>query len=72
MNIRYRAMQFGVTRVTLRDGGPGVHYLQAEQALAPYAERITDRLGKDFEILPLDIFLTMAGHNPTFKERYQK
>jgi feruloyl-CoA synthase len=44
MTTRYRAMQFGVTRVTLRDGAPGVHYLQAEQPLAPYAQRITDRL----------------------------
>ncbi len=35
-------------------------------------KRITDRLGKDFEIVPLDIFLTMAGQNPTFRERYQK
>jgi len=34
-------------------------------------KRITDRLGKDFEILPLDIFLTMAGQSPTFQERYQ-
>jgi hypothetical protein len=31
---------------------------------------ITDRLGKDFEIVPLDIFLKMAGENPTFKEKY--
>jgi len=35
-------------------------------------KRITDRLGKDFEIIPLDIFLTMAGQNPTFQERYQR
>ena len=35
-------------------------------------KRITDRLGPDFEIIPLDIFLTMAGQNPTFQERYQR
>ena len=37
-------MTFGVTRATLRDGGPGVHYLRADTPLAPYAERLTDRL----------------------------
>jgi hypothetical protein len=31
---------------------------------------ITDRLGSGFEIVPLDIFLKMAGENTTFKERY--
>ncbi len=40
----YRPLQFGVTRVTVRDGAPGVHYLRAEQALQPYALRMTDRL----------------------------
>ncbi|WP_137895954.1 feruloyl-CoA synthase [Ramlibacter sp. 2FC] len=41
---RFRPLRFGVTRVSLRDGAPGVHYLQAEQALQGYPERITDRL----------------------------
>jgi feruloyl-CoA synthase len=41
---KYRPMTFGVTRATLRDGGPGVHYLRADTPLAPYAERLTDRL----------------------------
>ncbi|MES2584538.1 MAG: feruloyl-CoA synthase [Pseudomonadota bacterium] len=41
---QYRPLQFGVTRVAVRDGVPGVHYLQAEQALQPYALRMTDRL----------------------------
>ncbi len=27
---KYRPLSFGVTRVQLRDGAPGVHYLQAE------------------------------------------
>ena len=40
----FRPLKFGVTRVTLRDGKPGTHYLQADQALAPYPERLTDRL----------------------------
>ena len=41
---RFRPMRFGVTRVHLRDGAPGTHYLRAEQALLPYPERLTDRL----------------------------
>ena len=41
---RYRPLNFGVTRVHLRDGARGVRYLQAEQVLQPFAERITDRL----------------------------
>jgi feruloyl-CoA synthase len=40
----YRPLKFGVTRVTLREGRPGVRYLQADQALSEHALRITDRL----------------------------
>ncbi|OGD21238.1 MAG: hypothetical protein A2W03_10625 [Candidatus Aminicenantes bacterium RBG_16_63_16] len=32
---------------------------------------ILDRLGPDFEVVPLDIFLKMAGEEPTFVERYR-
>ena len=41
---RYRPLTFGVTRATLRDGAPGTHYLNADQDLPPFPERITDRL----------------------------
>ncbi len=41
---KYRPLKFGVTRATLRDGETGVHYLRADQDLAPYPERLTDRL----------------------------
>jgi feruloyl-CoA synthase len=41
---RYRPMKFGITRVVLRDGTDGVQYLRADQPLAPYAQRLTDRL----------------------------
>ncbi|MDH5708626.1 MAG: feruloyl-CoA synthase, partial [Hylemonella sp.] len=41
---RYRPLTFGVTRVTRREGADGVQYLQAEEALADYPARITDRL----------------------------
>ena len=41
---KFRPLQFGVTRVALRDGAPGTHYLRAEQDLQPYPDRLTDRL----------------------------
>ncbi len=31
---------------------------------------ILDKLGPDFEVVPLDVFLKMAGTTPTFKERF--
>ncbi len=31
---------------------------------------ICDRLGTEFEVVPLDVFLKLAGEKPTFKERY--
>jgi feruloyl-CoA synthase len=41
---QYRPLTFGVTRATLRDGETGTHYLRADQDLAPFPERLTDRL----------------------------
>lgn len=32
---------------------------------------ILDRLGPEFELVPLDVFLMMAGKEPTFKERFR-
>ena len=32
---------------------------------------ILERLGPEFEVVPLDVFLTMAGKEPTFKERFR-
>jgi hypothetical protein len=32
--------------------------------------RILDRLGPEFEVVPLDVFMTMAGKAPTFRERF--
>lgn len=31
---------------------------------------ILDRLGPDFEVVPMDVFLKMAGQDPTFQERF--
>ncbi len=33
---------------------------------------ILDRLGPEFEVVPLDIFLKLAGEQPTFIERYRE
>ena len=41
---KFRPLTFGVTRVALHDGAPGVHYLRAKQPLKDYPERMTDRL----------------------------
>jgi len=43
-NPHYRPLTFGVVRVNVRDGAPGVHYLRAEQPLQAHALRMTDRL----------------------------
>ncbi len=40
---KYRALKFGVTRVSVREAN-GHTYLAAEQALDPFADRLTDRL----------------------------
>ena len=63
MSIRYRPMTFGVTRVQLRDGGPGVHYLMAEQPLAPFPERITDRLVHWAQTRPQQTFMARRAKN---------
>jgi len=41
---KYRTLRFGITRVALSEGAPGVRYMQAEQSLQVYSQRITDRL----------------------------
>ena len=33
---------------------------------------IINSLGKEFKVIPLDLFLKMAGEKPTFKEHYLK
>ncbi len=44
MTASFRPLKFGVTRVSLRDGVPGTHYLKADQELQAYPDRLTDRL----------------------------
>ena len=40
---KFRPLRFGVTRVTLKDGVPGTHFLKADQELQAYPDRLTDR-----------------------------
>ena len=40
---KFRPLRFGVTRVTLKDGVSGTHYLKADQELQAYPDRLTDR-----------------------------
>jgi feruloyl-CoA synthase len=54
---KYRALTFGVKRVTLRDGAPGVHYLRADQPLRDYPARLADRLRHWAETAPDRTFM---------------
>ncbi len=56
-NAKYRALKFGVTRVALRDGPPGVHYLRAEQPLQEFPARMTDRLKHWVQVAPERTFI---------------
>ena len=44
IQAKFRPLKFGVTRVEVRDGQSGTHYLKAEQALQDFPDRMTDRL----------------------------
>ena len=54
---RYRPVTFGVTRVSLREGAPGVRYLQADLPLGAFARRVTDYLVHWAETSPDHSFL---------------
>ncbi|MEN9889212.1 MAG: hypothetical protein RL559_1249 [Pseudomonadota bacterium] len=54
---KFRPLKFGVTRVALRDGAPGTHYLRAEQDLQAYPERLTDRLQHWAQTKPAHTFM---------------
>ena len=54
---KFRPLKFGVTRVKLRDGVPGTHYMVAEQTLAPFPERLSDRFRHWAEHAPTRTFM---------------
>ena len=49
---KFRPLHFGVTRVTLRDGLAGTHYLTADQELQEFPVRLTDRLQQWAQVKP--------------------
>ena len=66
---RYRPVTFGVTRVSLRDGAPGVRYLQADLPLGAFARRVTDYLVHWAETTPDHSFLARREQLPTAARR---
>ncbi len=61
---KYRPLEFGVTRVALRDGPAGVRYVRADQPLAEHARRLTDRLVHWANAQPERTFIARRGKNP--------
>jgi len=61
---RYRALDFGITRAVLREGKTGTQYLDAEQALQPYAHRMTDRLVHWAATAPERTFIAQRARLP--------
>ena len=53
----FRPLTFGVTRASLRDGANGTHYLLADQPLAPYPDRMSDRLKHWAQVAPERSFM---------------
>ena len=64
MTAKFRPLKFGVTRVSLRDGAPGTHYLKADQDLQPYPERLTDRLKHWAQTAPDRTFMARRAKLP--------
>jgi len=60
---RYRPMEFGVTRVALREGTGGVRYLKADQPLQAHALRMTDRLVHWAQTVPDRTFMARRVRN---------
>ena len=61
---RYRPFAFGVPEVRLREGAPGVRYLEAVEPLKDYAGRITDRLVHWAEVAPERSFMARREQLP--------
>ncbi|MBT2322840.1 feruloyl-CoA synthase [Variovorax paradoxus] len=62
--VRYRPFAFGVHEVRLREGAPGVRYLEAAEPLKDYAARITDRLIHWAETAPERSFMARREQLP--------
>ncbi|MBI2769794.1 MAG: feruloyl-CoA synthase [Burkholderiales bacterium] len=60
----YRTLKFGVTRVNTRQAADGVAYVEAAQPLAPYAERMMDRLVLWARVTPDRTWMAQRVRNP--------
>ena len=60
---KFRPLKFGVTRVSLRDGEPGTRYLQADQTLQAFPDRLTDRLQHWAHTKPHQTFMARRVKN---------
>jgi feruloyl-CoA synthase len=60
---KFRPLKFGVTRVSVRDGAPGTRYLQADQALQDFPDRLTDRLQHWARVKPEQTFMARRVKN---------
>ncbi|MBM3397095.1 MAG: AMP-binding protein, partial [Betaproteobacteria bacterium] len=62
-DIKFRPLKFGVTRVVLKEGAPGTRYVQADQALQDYPDRLTDRLKHWAQVKPQHTFMARRVKN---------
>lgn len=56
-DIKFRPLKFGVTRIALKEGPPGTRYVQADQPLQDYPDRLTDRLQHWAQVKPEQTFM---------------
>jgi feruloyl-CoA synthase len=61
--IKYRPLDFNVTRLNVREAESGVKYLMAEGSLEPHAHRITDRLVHWAQASPDRSFIARRAKN---------
>jgi feruloyl-CoA synthase len=61
---KYRPMEFGVTRVVLRDGAPGVRYMRGEPELLTYANTMGERLDHWAQTTPDATLFAQRSRNP--------
>ena len=60
----FRSLRFGITRIALREGVPGVRYVRAEADLTAYPRRITDRFAHWAQTEPNRPFLARRVRLP--------
>ncbi|MGJ7496734.1 feruloyl-CoA synthase [Variovorax sp. RT4R15] len=61
---RYRTLAFGITRAVLTEAPSGARYLKAEAELAPYPERMSDRLHHWASVAPDRTFIARRERLP--------